>query len=144
MKPAVVVSLFLVLLLPQGVSAQQFDQFDRETIEQWILATFGQELIDEERLNHPVWGTKFLLSLSDAERQGAFLFRQRCHVCHGEGMGNPRAYGPLLSKNNVTGREDFARKLIMEGSERMPGFRYGLQPAQIDMIIQYLKRVEKP
>lgn len=144
MKPIGVVLLCLFSLVPRVVSAQQFDQFDRETIEQWIRATFGQEPIDDERLNHPVWGTKFLLSLSDAERRGAFLFRQRCHVCHGEGMGNPRAYGPLLSKNHVTGREEFARKLIMEGSERMPGFRYGLQPAQIDMIIQYLKKVEEP
>ncbi len=144
MKLGGVVLLCVCALLPGVVSAQQFDQFDRETIDQWIRATFGQEPIDEERLNHPVWGTRFLLSLTDTERQGAFLFRQRCHVCHGEGMGNPRAYGPLLSKLNVQGREDFARTLIMEGSERMPGFRYGLQAAQIDLIIQYLKRVEKP
>ena len=59
-------------------------------------------------------------------------------------MDAPMSYGPLLSRKNVDGRDDYVRKLIMEGSARMPAFRYGLKPSQIDMIIEYLKKVERP
>lgn len=141
-RPGVVVMLVL-LAAPPVVSAQQFDEFDRQTIEQWTRATFGQEAPDRAALTHPVWGTEFLLSLTDAQREGARLFMQRCNVCHGAAMNSLTAYGGLLSKQNVEGREDAARSRIMNGSERMPAFRYALQPSQIDLIIDYLKRVEK-
>ena len=30
----------------------------------------------------------------------------------------------------------------MDGTDRMPAFKYGLQPAQIDMIVDYLGTVQ--
>jgi mono/diheme cytochrome c family protein len=44
----------------------------------------------------------------------------------------------------VAGREELARQTIVDGTERMPAFRHGLTPAQIDMIVAYLKKVENP
>ncbi len=142
MKHPGVVVLLAVLVLPPVASAQQFDQFERQTIEQWIRTTFGQEEPDPEALNHPVWGTRFLLSLTDGQREGARLFMQRCNVCHGAAMNSLTAYGPLVTALRVEGREDVVRRLITNGSERMPAFRYSLQPSQVDLIIHYLKRLE--
>lgn len=110
-------------------------------IDQWVRTTFGQS-VDPETLNDPVWGTNTLLSLTDAQREGARLSKQRCNVCHGMAMNSMNSYGPLLSKVNVEGREDIARRLIMDGTSGMPAFRYGLEESQIDMIIEYLKTVE--
>jgi mono/diheme cytochrome c family protein len=53
-------------------------------------------------------------------------------------------YGPTLSRETVQGQEGDVRDLIRAGSERMPGFRYSLEPAQIDAIIAYLATVPPP
>ena len=113
---------------------------DQEIVEKWSRDTYGQE----PDLNDPWGDTQFLLSLTPAARHGAFLFKQRCNGCHGTGEVTPTAYGPLLSKRNVLGREDAVRRRIMEGSPRMPAFKYGLELWQIDMVIEYLARVELP
>ena len=57
-------------------------------------------------------------------------------------MNSMDAYGPFLTKQHVQGREGEVRLLIGEGTDRMPAFKYGLQPAQIDMIVDYLGTVE--
>jgi mono/diheme cytochrome c family protein len=116
-------------------------------IEQWMRAAWG---VDPARLGYT--DTHFLLSLSDSERQGAFLFKQRCSLCHysmaasvagaRSGLLTPLSFGPPLSKKSVEDREDAVRKKIVDGSARMPAFKYALQPAQVDMIIGYLKKVE--
>jgi mono/diheme cytochrome c family protein len=36
------------------------------------------------------------------------------------------------------------RDYIRNGSKRMPGFKYGLEPSEIDAIVEYLKTVPKP
>ena len=111
-------------------------------MDQWVRATFGQP-VDPETLDDPVWGTNTLLSLTDPQREGARLFRQRCNVCHGVSQNANTSYGPLLAKNNIEGRQEFARGLIMDGTARMPAFRYGLEASQIDMIVDYLATVEE-
>jgi mono/diheme cytochrome c family protein len=93
-------------------------------------------------------------SLTPAQLQAASLFKQRCGVCHlptivGKVNGQTvvmrtRLYGPALSKDTVIGKEDAVRQQMMQGTPRMPGFQYGLTPAQITSIIEYLKTVEKP
>lgn len=75
---------------------------------------------------------------------GHRLFVQSCAVCHLKPSPTAERYGPALWKETVDGREADARDLIRTGSERMPGFRYDLQPAQIDAIIQYLATVPEP
>jgi hypothetical protein len=99
--------------------------------------------------------TQLLMSLSPTERQGAFLFKQRCNACHysmevkhsiGGAVDNTKlnagdiVFAPLLSKRNVEGREDVVRQRITDGSARMPAFKYGLSPEQIDAIVSYLKK----
>jgi mono/diheme cytochrome c family protein len=35
------------------------------------------------------------------------------------------------------------REYIRNGSKKMPGFKYGLEPSEIDAIVEYLKTVPK-
>ena len=88
--------------------------------------------------------TPGVASNPEEARRGEKLFVQRCSLCH---LGVPPAYktyGPLLSKELIAQRgEDAIRKTIMEGTPRMPGWKYGLKPADIDQIITYLKTVAR-
>ena len=79
---------------------------------------------------------------ADTIRLGRRAFEQRCSVCHT--IPGPRRYAPLLHQELVTGREDGVRQYITNGSRRMPGFKYGLRPAEIDAIVAYLKTAPKP
>ncbi len=118
-------------------------------VEEWMRTAWGME---PQVLG--VTDTHFLSSLNASERQGAFLFKQRCNTCHYSTMSTTRgaraglvsaaSYGPPLSKRTVEGedRERAVRLLISEGSATMPAFKYALGPEQIDSIIGYLKRVE--
>ena len=132
---------------PFSVSAQQsasatLDPLvitDKQAVEEWSKATQGQQPLDP---NTPP-ETQFLLSLTATERAGAFRFKQRCIVCHGRQMSlAPNTWGPILTRKNVDGREEAVRRQIMEGSARMPAFKYALEPADVDAIVQYLKKVD--
>ena len=81
-------------------------------------------------------------TLTDAELQGKKMFQQRCSVCHAQVSANlnDRPYGGLLTSATVTGKEAYARNMIMKGSRRMPGFQYGLRADEIDNIVAYLKK----
>jgi mono/diheme cytochrome c family protein len=133
----------LLCLLTLVVSAEQGDSAasrkDSVELERWIRATSG----DSKAASNPMSETRLLASLGESERQGAFLFRQRCYTCHYSAL-SPLSYGPSLSRRNVDGREALARRTIADGTDRMPAFRYGLTPVQIDMIVAYLKKVAAP
>ena len=81
---------------------------------------------------------------SDAEKTGEKLFFQRCSVCH---LGTPpryQAYGPLLDQELVASRgEDSVRNRILEGSPKMPGWKYSFKAVDVDNILAYLKTVKK-
>jgi hypothetical protein len=62
----------------------------------------------------------------------------------GTGLLSSKTLAPALSRKSVEGQEEKVRERILEGSTNMPAFKYGLKPAQIDMIIGYLKKVEDP
>ena len=53
-------------------------------------------------------------------------------------------YGPALYKDLVNGNEDAIKEMIRTGTTKMPGFKFGLEPAEIDAIVEYLKTVPKP
>jgi len=53
-------------------------------------------------------------------------------------------YGVALYKDVIDGNEGMVRDYIRNGSYRMPGFKYGSEPSEIDAIVQYLKTVPKP
>jgi mono/diheme cytochrome c family protein len=82
-------------------------------------------------------------SLSETEKAGRRMFVDRCSVCH---LGVPpknETYGPFLNRALIAAvGEDEVRKKIMDGSQKMPGWKYVFTPADVDKIIAYLKTVE--
>ena len=75
---------------------------------------------------------------SDAAPDGHRLFVQSCAVCHLKPSPVAKTYGPELTQDLVKGHEDAIAQIIRDGSQRMPGFQYDLQPAEIDAIVKYL------
>ena len=116
-------------------------------VESWMHAAWGAEARELSNTD-----THFLLSLTESERQGAFLFRQRCSTCHYStiaaiggrpGLLSERSAGPSLTRKSVEGRESAARQKITDGSTTMPAFKYALRPEQIDHVISYLRKVDQ-
>jgi mono/diheme cytochrome c family protein len=50
----------------------------------------------------------------------------------------------VLSKATGGGDDGLTRKFILEGTPRMPGFKYMLQPSEIDAIVAYVRTVPVP
>ena len=82
--------------------------------------------------------------LNDTQKLGQRIFEQRCGICHAPARGAFVMYGPFLYKDLINGNEDAIKEMIRTGTSKMPGFKYGLQPAEIDAIVEYLKTVPKP
>ena len=89
--------------------------------------------------------------LSDQEMIGKHIFLQRCSMCHlskytklanwKEPDGAP-PFGPRLAgllKDADPDVEKAVRTFILNGTQKMPGFRYALQPKEIDDLIAYIK-----
>jgi mono/diheme cytochrome c family protein len=81
-------------------------------------------------------------NLTADETNGKKMFLQRCSICHTQVQSGGKPYGPWLTANSVA-NEAAARAIITKGTQRMPGFQYGLEPREIDNIIAYLKTVKK-
>ena len=82
--------------------------------------------------------------LTDQQRLGRQLLSQSCGVCHLPPARGARTYGPVLHKGTGGGDDQLMRKIIMEGTPRMPAFKYFLQPAEIDAIVAYVRTVPTP
>jgi mono/diheme cytochrome c family protein len=82
--------------------------------------------------------------LNDTQKLGQRVFQQRCGICHEQARPGFQTYGPVLYKDLVNGSEDAIKEMIRTGSTKMPGFKLGLQPSEIDAIVEYLKTVPKP
>ena len=82
--------------------------------------------------------------LNEQQRLGRQIFAQSCGVCHLRPALSVRTYGPLLSKAATGGDEGRMRNIILEGTARMPGFKYYLQSDQVDAIIAYVRTVPPP
>jgi hypothetical protein len=130
-------SAFMTVVGAVQQPAAQSTRLPQTELEQWIRTTSGSS----SAVTDPNSDTRFLASLSDDEREGGFLFRQRCYACHYSALSQ-MSYGPRLSQANIVGREEAARATIADGTTRMPAFRHGLTAAQIDLIIAYLKKVK--
>ena len=83
-------------------------------------------------------------SLNDQQRLGRQIVAQSCGVCHLPPARNAKTYGPPLNKAAGGGDDGLMREYIVDGTPRMPGFKYFLQPAQIDAIIAYVRTVPVP
>jgi mono/diheme cytochrome c family protein len=84
--------------------------------------------------------------LNDREKRGQLVFQQRCSICHSMlSITDRKTYAPFLYRDMVDGNEDFIRKAISDGQDRlMPGFKYGLTTSEINDVIEFLKTVKKP
>ena len=82
--------------------------------------------------------------LGNVQKLGQRVFQQRCGICHEAARPGFQMYGPALYKDLVNGSEDAIKEMIRSGSGKMPGFKLGLQPSEIDAIVEYLKTVPKP
>jgi mono/diheme cytochrome c family protein len=89
--------------------------------------------------------------LTEQEQRGGALFIQRCALCHlSKSFGTAgskyccvRSLGPSLNgmfRNMEPEQEQAMREIILNGGPTlMPGWKYGLEPKDIDDIIAYLK-----
>jgi mono/diheme cytochrome c family protein len=82
--------------------------------------------------------------LNDQQRFGRQVLGQSCGVCHLPPARGARTYGPALTKASGGGDDTLVRKVIAEGTPRMPAFKYSLQPAEIDAIIAFIRTVPVP
>jgi len=82
--------------------------------------------------------------LTDQQRLGRQLLSQNCGVCHLPPARNARTFGPVLHKGTTGGNNDLVRTIVLEGTPRMPGFKYMLQSADIDAIIAFMRTVPPP
>ena len=82
--------------------------------------------------------------LNDTQRLGRQVFAQSCGVCHLQPSMGVKTYGPALNKASAGGNAEVMRVFIVNGSERMPAFKYYLKPAEIDAIIAYVRTVPAP
>ena len=82
--------------------------------------------------------------LNGVQKLGQRVFQQRCGICHAPARPGFQMYGPALYKDLINGSEDAIKEMIRSGSGKMPGFKLGLQPSEIDAIVEYLKTVPKP
>ncbi len=82
--------------------------------------------------------------LNETQRLGRQVFAQSCGICHLQPSLGVKTYGPLLNKAAAAGNDEVMRAFIVNGSERMPAFKYYLKPAEIDAIIAYVRTVPVP
>src|SRR5215471_19827888 len=80
-------------------------------------------------------------TLTETQQLGMRLYNQSCAVCHLKPQITSGQYGPTLSRDSAGGHDDVMRGVISDGTPRMPGFKYQLEPPQIDAIVAYLKTV---
>ena len=93
----------------------------------------------------PAFGQQASDGLTDQQRLGRQLLSQNCGVCHLPPARNARTYGPVLHKGTSGGDDALVRKIILEGTPRMPAFKYMLtQASDIDAIIAFIRTVPTP
>ena len=82
--------------------------------------------------------------LSETQLLGRQVFAQSCGICHLQPSLGVKTYGPLLNKAAAAGNDEVMRAFIVNGTDRMPAFKYYLKPAEIDAIIAYVRTVPVP
>ena len=82
--------------------------------------------------------------LNATQLLGRQVFAQSCGICHLQPSLGVKTFGPLLNKASAAGNDEVMRVFIVNGTDRMPAFKYYLKPAEIDAIIAYLRTVPVP
>ena len=82
--------------------------------------------------------------LDETQRLGRQVFAQSCGICHLQPSLGVKTYGSALNKAAAGGNDEVMRAFIVNGTDRMPAFKYYLKPAEIDAIIAYVRTVPTP
>jgi mono/diheme cytochrome c family protein len=82
--------------------------------------------------------------LDETQLRGRQIFAQSCGICHLQPSLGVKTYGPALNKTATAGNDDVMRAFIVNGTDRMPSFKYYLKLAEIDAIIAYVRTVPAP
>jgi len=80
-------------------------------------------------------------ALNPQQQHGRQLLAQSCGVCHLPPALNAKTYGPPLNRAAANGDDDIMREYILNGTPRMPAFKYYLKEADINDIIAYVRTV---
>ncbi len=83
-------------------------------------------------------------ALNETQLLGRQVFAQSCGICHLQPSLGVKTYGPMLNKAAAGGNDEVMRAFIVNGTDRMPAFKYYLKPAEIDAIIAYVRTVPVP
>src|SRR5260221_9287841 len=83
-------------------------------------------------------------ALNETQLLGRQVFAQSCGICHLQPSLGVKTYGPMLNKAATAGNDEVMRAFIVNGTDRMPAFKYYLKPAEIDAIIAYVRTVPVP
>src|SRR5258705_541614 len=83
-------------------------------------------------------------ALSKPQLLGRQVFAQSCGICHLQPSLRVKTYGPMLNKAATAGNDEVMRAFIVNGTDRMPAFKYYLKQAEIDAIIAYVRTVPVP
>ncbi len=82
--------------------------------------------------------------LNETQLLGRQVFAQSCGICHVQPSLGVKTFGPVLNKAAAGGNDEVMRAFIVNGTDRMPAFKYYLKPAEIDAIIAYVRTVPVP
>ena len=82
--------------------------------------------------------------LSETQLRGRQIFAQSCGICHLQPSLGVKTYGPMLNKTATAGNDEVMRTFIVNGTDRMPAFKYYLKPTEIEAVIAYLRTVPAP
>ena len=83
-------------------------------------------------------------TINETQQLGRQVFAQSCGICHLQPSLGVKTYGPPLNKTAAAGNDEVMRAFIVNGTDRMPAFKYYLKPAEIDAIVAYVKTVPVP
>jgi mono/diheme cytochrome c family protein len=83
-------------------------------------------------------------ALNETQLLGRQVFAQSCGICHLQPSMGVKTYGPPLDKTAANGSDDVMRAFILNGTDRMPSFKYYLKPAEVDAIIAYVRTLPAP
>jgi mono/diheme cytochrome c family protein len=79
------------------------------------------------------------------QRSGAAVFAQTCVRCHGSDGRARTAKGRAVGATDLTSADwipDTARdtRIVTRGKENMPSFKAKLKPAEIEAVVNYIRR----
>jgi virginiamycin B lyase len=127
----------------------RLERFVRTTLPQFVLWAFlslpgvllAQPAPDPMRTDYNMQEIARPSQLSNAELNGRREFARYCALCHDPVTApTPTVYGPPLTGELLRSLgDDFTRKQILEGTPRMPGFKYLLRTTDVDNILAFLR-----